>query len=153
MNLPIPEEEGNHVREARMYERAIRKRWPIPEQYQKAIAERQIRIALDPESSPRASSVATRCLLEMSRQNQIDDHHDDGETLKVEHNVDMNAIAEQITGEEGFVEYLRNKACESDTDAGTVRQVGLIRDAGTVANGEPHGGSGPGADGNRNGDE
>lgn len=139
------------VQDTRMYEKAIRQRWPIPDECRLPIVERQIRIAIDPNSSERAASIATRCLLEMERQNQQDEHHEQGETVKVEHSLDINSIAEQITGEEGFVEYLRTRACEGDTDAGTVRQVGLTRNTGAVADGEPHGGAGPGTNGSRNG--
>ena len=143
----------SHTQGARLEERAIKQRWPISDEVKMGILTRQARIALDPESSPRAASVAAKTIAAFERQNQLDEHHGEGDTLKVEHDIDIAAIANQITTEEDYIEYLRAKACESDTDAGAVRQVGLIADSGTVGNGQPHGGAGQGTNGDRNGSE
>ena len=138
----------------RILERATRQRWPIPDEYRQPIVNRQATIAIDPNSSPRAASIATRCILEMERQNQQDEHHAEGSTLHVEHAAaDVQQLANEMRQEEDYVQYIRDRASTSDTDAGAVRQVGLIADSGTVANGEPHGGSGPGANGSSNGDQ
>ena len=145
---------GGDTRSTRMLERAVRQRWPIADEYRRPVVDRQIRTAIDPNSTDRAASIATRCLLEMERQNQQDEHHAQGSTLHVEHAAaDVNALADEMRKEADYVNYVRDRTCQGDTDAGAVRQVGLITDEGTLGNGSPHGSSGPGTNGDSRGDE
>lgn len=51
------------TRDTRLLERAVRERWPIPERYKKAIINRQIKIAIDPESSGREARAAARTII------------------------------------------------------------------------------------------
>ena len=54
----------------RMIERALREQWPIPDEFREPVVKRQVRIAIDPESSPREATSAARCLVSMQQQNQ-----------------------------------------------------------------------------------
>ncbi|MGL4512085.1 MAG: hypothetical protein ACRCT8_03270 [Lacipirellulaceae bacterium] len=65
---------GGQLREAgsrdtRLIERALRERWPIPDELKAAVVERQLRIATDPKSSSREATSAARCLAGMEGQN------------------------------------------------------------------------------------
>lgn len=55
----------------RIIERAIREGWPIPDEYRKPLIDRQVRIAVDVQVSPRESTSATRAILMAERQNMI----------------------------------------------------------------------------------
>lgn len=59
---------GN-TRDTRLLERAIKKRWPIPEQYKEAIMRRQALIAIDPKAKPREASAAARTLIAADKLN------------------------------------------------------------------------------------
>lgn len=60
--------------DTRLIERAIRERWPIPEKYRAPLIDRQIRISIDPASSPRESTSAFKAVLAAEAQNQADSH-------------------------------------------------------------------------------
>ena len=60
-------------RDTRLLERAVRERWPIDHSYLEAVAKRQVKIAVDPESSNRESTSAARCIVSMVGQNQVDE--------------------------------------------------------------------------------
>ena len=57
----------------RMLQRAIKQRWPIPEQYKKAVIDRQVKIAIDPDASHREATAAARVLIAAEQQNQVDE--------------------------------------------------------------------------------
>lgn len=59
---------GN-TRDTRLLERAVKKRWPIPEQYKEAIMRRQALIAIDPKAKPREASAAARTLIAADKLN------------------------------------------------------------------------------------
>ncbi len=77
------------LNDTRLLERALRERWPIPDQYREPIINRQVRIAMDPNSSPREATSAARCLVSMEQQNAdialkmldklVPDQHEHGE--------------------------------------------------------------------------
>ncbi len=57
----------------RMIERAIRQRWPIPDNFREALVNRQIRIAIDPGSNAREATSAFRAIVhadEINRESQ-----------------------------------------------------------------------------------
>ena len=74
-----PEQERKRgISETRLLEKAVRQRWPIPDEYRLAIMERQARIAIDEDASNREATSAAKCLISAERQNQMDDMaHDD----------------------------------------------------------------------------
>lgn len=97
----------------------------------------------------RGRASGLKSMIQMMGQNQKDEHHAKGDTLHVEAAMDLKSVAEKIN--QGVIENERRAACESDTDSGAVRQIGLVSDERAVANGRPHGDSGPGANGHSNG--
>lgn len=60
---------GHERADAAMVGRAIRERWPIPEEYRAPIVNRIVRIVVDPSSSNREATSAARCLATMDSQN------------------------------------------------------------------------------------
>jgi hypothetical protein len=57
------------IRDARLVNRAIRERWPIPASLRSTLLKRMAKLADDPNASPRELNVATKTLLEASRVN------------------------------------------------------------------------------------
>jgi len=72
------QEKKRGISETRLLEKAIKQRWPIPDEYRAGVINRQARIAIDPEASNREATSAARCLITAEGQNQKDDMmHDD----------------------------------------------------------------------------
>ena len=59
--------------DARLVERAIRKRWPIPPEFREAVIAQLAAIVADPTSSRREKTSAARTLLTAEGQNQADE--------------------------------------------------------------------------------
>lgn len=59
--------------EDRMLQKAIKQRWPIPEKYKQAVIDRQVKIAISPDSTPREATSAARVLVAAEAQNQADE--------------------------------------------------------------------------------
>lgn len=60
---------GRGVRDARLVERAVRERWPIPNALRGPLINRLAGIVQDPESSPREATAAARAILTASKIN------------------------------------------------------------------------------------
>lgn len=73
------------TRDTRLLAKAIKKRWPIPDEYRESLIKRQVKIAIDPGSSPREATSAFKAIVAAERQNQEDEHHAEGETHRHEH--------------------------------------------------------------------
>ena len=141
----------------RLIEKALKQGWPIPDEYRKPVVNRQVQIAIDPQSRPGESTRAARTLAMMDRQNKevalrlldkaIPDQHE------IRHGVEITEVAAQIEADEDYVNYLNHRACESDTQSGAVCQISNGRDKGAVGNGSPHASTQPGANGHSNGKE
>jgi hypothetical protein len=58
------------ISNTRLLERAIRERWPIPEEKRKAIMDRQIEIAIDPKADAREATNAARTVIMADKINQ-----------------------------------------------------------------------------------
>ena len=145
------------IRDTRLIERALREGWPIRRKYRKPIVERQVSIAVDPESSPREATSAARCLVVMSSENAaialkcldkiVPDQHAHQLSGEVKHSLlDLQADNE-------YVEYLRHRARISDCDPGAICQIREPGNGKPLANGEAHGGAGQGTNGHRNGSQ
>ena len=52
---------------------AVKKRWPISDEYRTALVQQMIMLVGNPETSDRAKIAATKILTEMERQNQSDE--------------------------------------------------------------------------------
>jgi hypothetical protein len=141
----------------RMLERALREQWPIPDEYREPIVKRQVKIAIDPDSSSREATSAARCIVSMQSQNNeialkaLDkispDQHEHHGTIEHRH-----GLAE-LLAEQDYVGYLRNRTGNQDSDPRLVCQIREPGNGKPVENGEAHGGAGPGANGHRNGSE
>lgn len=64
------------VRMSRLERRALKQRWNLTEEQKAAIAEKQVDIAINSENA-RESTSAAKAILEMERQNQVDDIRND----------------------------------------------------------------------------
>ena len=57
------------MKDARLVERALRERWPVPQALRRPLIERLGKIAQDPGASPREAVAAARAILAASRIN------------------------------------------------------------------------------------
>lgn len=82
------------MKDERMLQRAVTQRWPIPEQYKKAVIDRQVRIAIDPKATHRESTAAAKVLIAAEAQNQSDERQPVQDTQQHvhfhQHGEDMN---------------------------------------------------------------
>ena len=67
----------DRISDLRLYERAFRMRWQIPEEYKQALVRRMMTIVANPSSSDRAATAASRVLLAAEAQNQSDQVEND----------------------------------------------------------------------------
>ena len=79
---PLP----GQPRDTRLIEKAIRKRWPIPEEMKAAIIARQIAIATSEEAENREATSAAKCLVAMEAQNVADEKGTAGVTVNIQNN-------------------------------------------------------------------
>ncbi len=63
------EEGSGQTSDTRLLARALRERWPIPDEYKKTALDRQAKVATDPKSSNREAAIAFRSLLTAEAQN------------------------------------------------------------------------------------
>jgi hypothetical protein len=140
----------------RLLERALREHWPIPNKYRKPVVDRQVKIAIDPGSSAREATSAARCLASMSSDNAaivlklLDKVAPDQHA----HTIDDNtASIEKLLTEAEYVEFLRNRTSHEDCDSGAICQIRQSVNGKALENGSAYGGSGPGANGHRNGQD
>lgn len=82
------------IRQTRLWERALKERWPIPEAMRSGIVKALGKILIDPETSPREKTAAARALMaadaqniEMEKMEQADEH---------EHRARLVAIAKHL---------------------------------------------------------
>ena len=59
--------------EIKLIAQAVKKRWPISEEYRTALVQQMIMLVGNPETSDRAKIAATKILTEMEKQNQSDE--------------------------------------------------------------------------------
>lgn len=57
------------IRDTRLIQRAIRQRWPIPDDKRQALIDRQIEIATSKETEPREATAAFKAVMEAEKQN------------------------------------------------------------------------------------
>ena len=135
---------GPAIRDTRMLERALRERWPIPDQYRDAIVTRQIRIAIDPSSSNREATSATRCLVSMEQQNadialkMLDKVVPDQYQHDITATVAPRETAKELLGSPEYADFLRQR--ERDSDARIVCTNGHARNGKPLDDGHPRNG-------------
>jgi len=89
--------------EAALYRKAIKQRWPLPEKYKQAVIERQVKIAVSPESTPRESTSAAKVIMTAEAQNQADELK--LEPAEVGQHVHFHQHGEGVNGELGTGEH------------------------------------------------
>ncbi len=107
---PLQEIRPVGIRDTRLIEKAIKKRWPIKDEHKLGLVSRMERIVADPDSSPREVTSAFNSLLSAESQNQADEHkyHTPADQLNVEGTllrpgddmVEMNATVPRIEDED-----------------------------------------------------
>ena len=119
------------MRDTRLLDRAIRERWPIPEEYKRPIVERMYKIIANPRTKAREASVAARVLVAMEAQNQSDQMKviDKSVPDLHAHVVDHRVTVQELLTEPDYVDYLRY--CEANS------QPSLVRTNGHGGNGKP----------------
>jgi len=92
-------------------------RWYLPERIRQAVMSRQAAIAIDPATAPREAIAAAKCLLEMEKQNQVDEHRVAAEATPelLDHPLIRAAgsLHARLIADEDYVEYLRQCAIKS----------------------------------------
>lgn len=80
----------------KLYERAFKMRWEIPDEYKQALIRRMMTIVANPDSSDRAATAASRVLLAAESQNQNDQvEHDKLESIDESRNRFL-AVAQRL---------------------------------------------------------
>jgi len=126
------------TRDTRLIELALREGWPIPEKFRRPVVRRQVRIAIDPASSPREATSAAKCIAMMSAKNAdialklldkvIPDRHEVNHTVE-----EIQAIVEETCRDETYVRLQRQRAAQHGLVAGSNGHNGH---AGPMADGE-----------------
>lgn len=88
------------VRTTRMLKRALKQRWPIPEEYKEAIMKRQAKIAIDSKSSPREAAAAARTIISADRLNQEEEKEEQPQQHLHLHNHQPAVNLDKLTDEE-----------------------------------------------------
>tara|TARA_R110000823_G_scaffold303153_1_gene424487 strand:+ start:1473 stop:1802 length:330 start_codon:yes stop_codon:yes gene_type:complete len=83
--------------------KAIEQRWPISEEYRKAIISRMVRIAVDSKSSNREATAAAKAVMAAELQNQADEHKVIDVRVQTRHD-ELAGIAADLGIEVGAIE-------------------------------------------------
>jgi len=88
------------IRDTRLWEKALRERWPIPEAMRGVIVKTLAKILIDPESSNREKTAAARALMhadaqniEMEKMNQADEHEQRARLVEIAKHIGFSEIA------------------------------------------------------------
>lgn len=89
------------IRDDRLLQRAIKQRWPIPEQFREAVIARQVLIATGriEDASPREQTAAFNALLAAEAQNQADEHQDEGKRVEHRHTIELGPVTAENLAE------------------------------------------------------
>ena len=89
------------IRETRLWERALKERWPIPEAMRGVIIKSLGKILVDAESSPREKTAAARALMaadqqniEMEKMEQADEHEQRARLVAIAKHLGPERISE-----------------------------------------------------------
>lgn len=84
-DTPLPPGGGGLTerRNAEIEGEAVRKRWNIPDKFKDGIVNRQVQIAINPNSTDRHATSAARVLVAMESQNQTDQHKTGGDAAAI----------------------------------------------------------------------
>ena len=106
-----PLKDGKGV--SKIERQAIKQRWNIPDKYKDGVINRQVQIAVNPETPNREATSAAKAIIQAVGQNQKDEH----ELLKrfTEHRIaELDQVAIELGLEESIVEGI---ARESEDDS------------------------------------
>ena len=159
-----PEDEKRHQADIRLAARAVKWRWPVPEDSKSVIIERLLTVVkkeavavmtkegpaeLDGPADSNAIAAA-RVLVAMEGQNQSDEQHDKGETVNHRHSgsVGLVELRQEILNDPRYLEYARERI---DTSLGDTGGVCVVGEQGQVEAGPAPENTGPGDNGHANG--
>lgn len=137
---------GAGLKNRRLERRAIMQKWNVPEDKLPTLIDRQIKDATDPEVPTREATQAFLAVLK-ARQQDLEIEKMETGTDEPSHQtniqVNVNTVQSALT-EPAYLEYLRSRALENDSDPSPVRANGK---PGAVENGPASGGYRPGTNG------
>ena len=102
------------IRDTRMMAKAMTQRWDIKPEYRDAIVKRLARIVIDPSSSPREVTAASKALMSAEAQNQADEHKVVDVRVSTRHD-QLDAIATDLGIDPSLIEAAAGKADSSDS--------------------------------------
>ena len=108
------------IRDTRLMARALEQRWPISDAVRKAVIRRLVSVVMDPKSSPREATAASKAILSAESQNQADEHKLVDVSISAR-NIELDAIAADLGIEVSFIEAASRSSEGSDrgaTDSG-----------------------------------
>jgi hypothetical protein len=131
---------GSTLAETSAANAVVQSEWPLPsEEVRRAIVNRQVRAAIDPEVSNRDATSAARCLVAMHAQNLQEDAQ--SVTQVGTQNIFALLTRQELLNDPEYLEWLRSRAVDDDDDAidGSLDcDRDVDRDAGPVRqNGQP----------------
>lgn len=115
-------EKRKRISDTRLLERAIKQRWPIPDEFKEAIIKRQTAIAIDPNVSVRNATSAARAVISAEGQNQRDQLSLDEEAPPEPSQVDVTVnilqqiqeTAEAVQSNDAYVDQLYQEQLRED---------------------------------------
>lgn len=130
-------------REERLLAKAAK--WNVKPEYREAILNRQVRTAIDPNSSPRDSARAARFVLDCDKHEAEQANPQKGTTIAIQNNVSTDrdsgghvsrseVVRNVINSNPDYLDYVRSRTLAEDSDAGTLREDGQ---RGTLEDGPP----------------
>ncbi len=88
------------IRETRLWERALKERWPIPDAMRGVIVKTLAKILIDPEASAREKTAAARALMhadamniEMEKMHQADEHEQRARLVEIAKHIGFSEVA------------------------------------------------------------
>jgi hypothetical protein len=97
------------IRNTRMMARALEQRWPITHEFREGIVRRLMKIVVDPTSSRREVTAASKALLAAEAQNQSDEHKVIDVRVQTRHD-ELAGIAADLGIEVGAIEDAERQA-------------------------------------------
>lgn len=133
---------------------AVVGRWKIPERYQHVVPTVLLKLIEDSEAPIDIRLKAATLVARLHGQNQDDEHKRIDKSLpdlhQLDAKIDVAKGVKELLQDPDYLDYQREKAVERDSNAGSLREVGV---GGQMANGSSSRLGGSGANGHSNGAE
>lgn len=117
------------IRDTRLWEKALKERWPIPEAMRAGVIKSLLQIIANPEAKPREKTAAARALMaadaqniEMEKMRQADEHEHRARLVAIAKHIGFDEVA-RLASENGF--HIENSAGTLDQmdGAGTTSSI------------------------------